>query len=222
MNLAAVSTSYNNISIYTRKATDESTTSFSINGSSHDSDSILDCYHELCNNFPNVSFRLEDFETGSKMPSEPPYLGYNNSFNQVGDNFGFPGQCSLTIDKKVIEKMQKDTVYKEIVYSRIANLERQQIGFQQHAQREGMSCFAHVLEDDNGRLALSTTYAHGTFSTEEEVRGMWDYDGYQQKVGQVFEKQKADLFEIFLKMTEACVAKRDELNLSQEVQKQEI
>lgn len=149
-------------------------------------------------------------------------MGYNNSFNPVGDNFGFQGQCSITIDKKIIENMQKDNAYKEIVYSYINNLDRQQVGYQQSSQQQGMSCFAHTLEDNNGVLAPSTTYGHGTFSTEEWVRRVGDYDDYQKKVGQVFEKQKADLFEIFLKMTEACAAKRDELNLSQEVQKQEI
>ncbi|MBP5597190.1 MAG: hypothetical protein J6Y02_17540, partial [Pseudobutyrivibrio sp.] len=39
---------------------------------------------------------------------------------------------------------------------------------------------------------------------------------------QVFDKQKADLIEIYLTMTENCAVKRDELNPSKEGQQQEI
>ena len=88
--------------------------------------------------------------------------------------------------------------------------------------QEGMSNFAHVLEDNNGVLAPGTTYAHCSFSTEEEIKRMWaDYE-YQKKAGQALEQQKADLIEIYLKMTENCVIKRDELNPSKEDQQKEI
>lgn len=176
--------------------------SISTNRSNDNSDSILDYYHDICKKYPNVSFRLEDFETGSKMPSEPPYLGYNNSFNQIGDNFGNSGQCSITIDKKVIENMQKDTVYKEIVYSYIENLEAQQVGYQQYSTQEGMSCFAHVLEDNNGVLAPSTIYAHSAFSTEEEVRRIWNMEGSNKEISKAVEQLKGELIDIYLVMLE--------------------
>lgn len=40
--------------------------------------------------------------------------------------------------------MQKDTVYKEIVYSYIENLEAQQVGYLQHASQEGMTCLIRI------------------------------------------------------------------------------
>lgn len=202
MDLAAVRTTYNNINIYANKTTKQSTASFLLDRTSDNSDSILDYYHDLCKNFPNISFRLEDMEISLKNTNNPPNLGYNNSFNQVGNNFGSLGQCSIIIDKKVIENMQKDTVYKEIIYSYIENLESQQVGYQQHAAQEGMSCFAHVLEDNNGELAPSTLYGHGSFSTEEEVRRIWNMETYNKEIAKSVEQLKTDMIDIYLAMLE--------------------
>lgn len=47
-------------------------------------------------------------------------------------------------------------------------LDRQQVGYQQSSQQQGMSCFAHTLEDNNGVLAPSTTYGHGTFRLKKQ------------------------------------------------------
>lgn len=145
------------------------------------------------------------------MPSEPPYLGYNNSFNQVGDNFGYPGQCSITIDKKVIENMQKDTIYKEMVCSYIENLESQQTGYKQHAIQEGMNCFAHVLEDNNGILAPSTTYGHGSFSTEEEVRRIWNMESSNKEITRALEQLKNDMIDTYLAMLEQSEKTKDKI-----------
>jgi len=211
MKLTAVSTSFNNISLNVSSSSNQNKVSFLMERCDDDSDSILDYYHDLCKKYPNVSFRLEDLETGSKMPSEPPYLGYNNSFNQIGDNFGNPGQCSITIDKKVIENMQKDTVYKEIVYSYIENLEAQQVGYQQYATQEGMSCFAHILEDNNGVLAPSTTYAHSAFSTEEEVRKIWKMEASNKEIAKTLEQLKDDMIDTYLAMIEQSKRTKDKI-----------
>ncbi|MBE5912887.1 MAG: hypothetical protein E7274_02370 [Pseudobutyrivibrio ruminis] len=221
MNLTSVSTSYNNISIYTRKTSSQVTSSFLTNSSSDDSDSILDYYHDLCKKYPNISFRLEDIQTRSKMPSEPPYLGYNNSFNQIGDNFGNPGQCSITIDKKVIENMQKDTVYKEIVYSYIENLEAQQVGYLQHASQEGMSCFAHVLEDNNGVLAPSTKYVHDAFSTEEDIRKIWNTGVSNKEIVKTLEQLKDDMFDTYLAMLEQSERTKDKIIINDDSMKED-
>ena len=65
------------------------------------------------------------------------------------------------------------------------------------------------------RLDVGATYSHCHFSTEEEVRKMWADEEYQKTVGQIFEKQKADLMDVYLKMTENCILKMNELTSSE-------
>ena len=60
----------------------------------------LGYYYKLCKEFPNISFRLDDRETALKDTSKI-WLGYNGSMNQVGDNFGGIGQCSISLDISV-------------------------------------------------------------------------------------------------------------------------
>lgn len=73
---------------------------------------------------------------------------------------------------------------------------------------------------EGDRLDVGATYSHCRFSTEEEVRKMWADEEYQKTVGQIFEKQKADLMDIYLKMTENCILKMNEL-ASSEIFKEE-
>ena len=108
--------------------------------------------------------------------------------------------------------MQKDTAYKEIVYSYIENLESQQVAYQQYCASQGMSCFAHVLEDNKGVLAPSTTYAHGTFSTEEEVRRIWNMEGSNKAISKTVEQIKSDMIDIYLEMLEQSENTKDRVH----------
>ncbi len=65
-----------------------------------------------------------------------------------------------------------------------------------------MICFAHVLEDDNGGLAPITTYAHGAFSTEEEVRRIWNMEASNNNIARTVEQLKDDMIDMYLTMLE--------------------
>lgn len=175
-------------------------------------DAVLDYYQNMCSKFPNISFRLSDKEEELKhMNDRRPYFGYNDSLNQVGDNFSELGQVSIDIDVAVIRKMQNDPNFEEEVLNAIGNCEKNYGLYQQGAIRDGMSYTDHCLELDGDKLQESQGYYHSKASTEEELRRMWNAEEYQTKMGQFFEKQKADLIEIYLKMTESCILKKDNL-----------
>lgn len=185
--------------------------------SSSSGDAVLDYYHNMCSNFPNISFRLSDKEEELKhMNDRRPYFGYNDSLNQVGDNFSELGQVSIDIDVAVIRKMQNDPNFEEEVLNAIGNCEKNYGLYRQGAIRDGMSYTDHCLELDGDKLQESQGYYHSKASTEEELRRMWNAEEYQTKMGQFFEKQKADLIEIYLKMTESCTLKNDELAPSEQ------
>ena len=66
-------------------------------------------YQDLCAEFPDITFRMED---KTRPDSE---IGYKNSLHQVGKNFGEPGQYSICIDVSVIRQMQQNPEYAEKV-----------------------------------------------------------------------------------------------------------
>ena len=189
--------------------------------SSSSGDAVLDYYHNLCSKFPDISFRLSDMEESLKhMNDRRPYIGYNDSLNQVGDNYSEMGQVSIDIDAAVIRKMQNNPDFEEEVLAAIENCEKNYGQYQQEAIRNGMPYTDHHLTLDGDRLQESQGYFSSRYSTEEELRRMWDAEEYQTKMGQFFEKQKADLIEIYLQMTESCILKRDEIAPSEQIKEE--
>ena len=82
----------------------------------------LEYYHSLCEEFPGITFRLEDIRSAIDSNNKgQDYLGYNGSMHQVGDNFGGIGQCSIEIDVAVIERMRNDPRYETAVKSYITD-----------------------------------------------------------------------------------------------------
>ena len=190
--------------------------------SSSSGDAVLDYYHNLCSKFPDISFRLSDMEESLKhMNDRRPYFGYNDSLNQLGDNYSEMGQVSIDIDAAVIRKMQSNPDFEEEVLAAIENCEKNYGQYQQEAIRNGMPYTDHHLTLDGDRLQESQGYFSSRYSTEEELRRMWDAEEYQRKMGQFFEEQKAELIEIYLKMTESCILKRDEIAPSEQTKEEQ-
>ena len=202
--ISDISSAYQQVYSKTRKE------DFKINITSENSktDDPIAYYKQWCSEYPDISFRLTDYENGTNAKGYN--LGYNNSMNQVGNNFGELYQYSVEIDISVIRKMMSDSTFESNTKNYFQSLiEQVYPQFQATAVRDGMSNMCMNIGLDGDRLDVGATYAHCHFSTEEEVRKMWADEEYQQTIGQVFDKQKADLIETYLKMTENCVLKRD-------------
>lgn len=176
-------------------------------------------YKQLCSKYPNISFRLADYDNGTNAKGYN--LGYKNSMNQVGNNFGEMYQYSIEIDVSVIRKMMSDPLFESNTNNYFQTLiEQVYPQFQADAVRDGMSNMCMTLDMEGDRLDVGATYSHCHFSNEEEVRKMWADEEYQKTIGQIFEKQKADLMDIYLKMTENCILKMKE-RASSEIFKEE-
>lgn len=76
----------------------------------------VQCFQELCKSYPDVSFIAISDDAGT----------INDFYASLGacdtSHFGYPGQVSVLIPDKVIEKMAVDPEYEKRVYSDIKSL----------------------------------------------------------------------------------------------------
>lgn len=142
------------------------------------SDSIMDMYKSICEKYPDVTFRLDDMSACTKYYDKNgqdayPYMGYNGSMNQVGENFGEMYQKSVEIDCAVLERCMKDLDYKSDFEFYLDNKISRYDVFRQEALQAGYTNICVGFSDENGKLSMSVTQAHCAFATEEEMKHQW-------------------------------------------------
>ena len=162
-------------------------------------DDVLAYYQNLCKEFAGVSFRLDDVNEAAKHNGSP-YLGYNNSFNQVGNNFGHSGQCSITLDVSVIKKMQKDPRYEQSVKGMIENTKTRYSEFETDALKDGYQYVCVSIEDNGGKPQRAIAQSNVPCSTEDEVRSMWNSGEYSSRIVSIVDDLKSEAADIFFKM----------------------
>lgn len=165
-----------------------------------DVEETLRYYRELCSEFPEVSFRLDDEEEMVKAGVGNCSLGYNGSMNQIGENYGNPSQYSIRLDVSVIRKMQKDPEYARNIKGEIGTIKyNYSVLMNDSAAPYGDVC----LVEKNGSLEISIGRSRMPYSTEKEIRQMW---GKKDKSEKYFEKKimqvQNELQEAYMKMTE--------------------
>ena len=168
--------------------------------SESDQDSLT-YYYQLCQEFPDITFRLGDQNEGLKNINQP-YLGYRDHMNQVGNNFGKMGQCSIGLDISVIRKMQTDPSYEEEVKGMIQNSKEWYAQTQQDALEQGYSSTAVYFDDTKGRLQRSVMQTNMKFSTEDEINKIWKQDVFSQKMQIKFNRTNDKLLDTYLQMLE--------------------
>ena len=162
-------------------------------------DDVLAYYQNLCKEFAGVSFRLDDVNEAAKHNGSP-YLGYNNSFNQVGNNFGHSGQCSITLDVSVIKKMQEDPRYEQSVKGMIENTKTRYSEFETDALKDGYQYVSVSIEDNGGKPQRAIAQSNVPCSTEDEVRSMWNSGEYSSRIVSIVDDLKSEAADIFFKM----------------------
>ena len=174
------------------------------------SDPILDYYHQLCSQYPDVTFRLDDVETGRQRGRG---LGYKDSMNQVGDNFGSVGQCSISIDVKVIEHMMEDSKYAAVAGVWIEESIKNYSLYEEDTQMSGMKYTSVQIEDDNGRAVPSVMSSNLPYSTDEEVRAIWAEEDGKSTAGVITKQltENGDMFDRFLEMFDKSQEKHREM-----------
>ena len=190
------------------KSSSTKNTSFNVQTST---DPVLDYYNTLCAQYPNVTFRLDDMETASNQSDV--YLGYNNSMNQVGSNFGAVGQCSIRIDASVIRHMMSDARYENQVKDEINYTIDHYASYEDDTKACDMQYTSVCFEDTNGTFTPSIARSHMSYSTEEEVRAMWNNPDADQtkELLKHHVTQSTELFDHFMEMLDQSHEKQKEL-----------
>lgn len=137
---------------------------------SNSADPILEYYHNLCKQYPGITFQLWDMETSAQ--TEGRSFGYKNSLHQVGDNYGANGQCSITIEINVIKRMMEDPAYENEAKALIEESQRCYSMYELDTKACGMKYTDVGLQDENGRILHSVGHYPRRFSTEEELLAM--------------------------------------------------
>ena len=175
------------------------------------SDPILDYYHAFCELYPDVSFRLGDREDALKNGRS---MGYKDSMNSVGENYGSVGQRSVMIDVKVIQNMMENPKYASNVHAWMEHIVEQYPLWEEETQSMGMKYTDVNIEDDDGNGATwSVGHFNLPFSTEEEVRAIWAEEDAKSTAGAITKQltENADMFDRFLEMFDKSQEKHREM-----------
>ena len=178
---------------------------------SNSADPILEYYHNLCEQYQGITFRLLDMETLAQTDSR--VIGYKNSLHQVGDNFGAIGQCSIEIEINVIKRMMEDPSYEMEVKDQIARSQRNYPQYEIQTKACGMIYTSVTLEDDNGRIQQSVGYSGLPWATEEELLAM-RAESNKESYADIIKEQIAentDMFDSLMEMLDKSREKQIEL-----------
>ena len=167
--------------------------------SSNNEQDPLAYYKKLCGEYSDVTFRLDDMAEASKNPDKLT-LGYNGSMNQIGNNFGGKGNCSISIDIAVIKRMQSDPQYEQSVKGLIEDSRRRYSEFEAGALQDGYQYVSVSIEDNNGKPQRGVVQTNYPYSTEDEVKSMWSSGEYSNRVVSIVDDIKSEAADIFFKM----------------------
>lgn len=170
-------------------------------------DPVMNLYKSICEKHPDVSFRLVDMEASSKYEKQHgtdccPWLGYNNSMNQVGDNFGKMSQKSVEIDAAVLQKSLDDPEYYEefMFYLEEGLTDSKYNEWRNMAYDQGATNMCLGFVDDNGHPVKCATNANCEFSTEEDIRKRWGLDVENNALLKKFESLNEELLDDYMNL----------------------
>ncbi len=170
--------------------------------------SELEYYKNLCSEYKSVTFRLDDKKDGI---SNEHSLGYKGSMNQIGNNFGKSGQCSISIDVAVIRKMQSDPNYEKQIKGIIESCKKNYSKYESNALSDGFPNICVNIEDEGGKPIKSITQSPVAFSTEDEVKQLWNDKISSSKIVRRFDSMEEDLLDTFLSFVEKNKIKSEKM-----------
>ena len=156
----------------------------------------LEYYKKLCGEYTDITFRLDDIAEAAKS-ADTLTLGYGGSMNQMGNNFGTQGKCSISIDISVIKRMQSDPQYEQNVKGLIEDSRRRYSEFQAGALQDGYQYVSVSIEDNNGKPQRGIIQSNYPYSTETEVKSMWSMGEYSNRVVSIIDDIKSEAVDIF-------------------------
>ena len=166
-------------------------------------DTTVSYYKDMCKQFPDVAFTLDD---ASKIMDHGAFYGYDGSMNLVGKNYTEPGQKSIRIDASVIKKMQADPEFEQEMLQRLRDVTSDEV-YQENTKEAAkcgheigcsLECIEYYFTMVNDELHFSTSYGEYPTPTQEE-----DYNVIPGAYIDLPEKDE-DLAKTLLDMYDEC------------------
>lgn len=193
--------------ISTALCTEENSSIPSLNNIVKDeqADPVMDLYKEICSKYSDVSFRLDDQNARSDYEKKNgtrccPYLGYNNSSNQVGDNFGKLSQKSCRIDSSVLKRCLADPTYREEFEYYLNETLTGYDTWKQRALDMNHTNMCVGFTDEGGKLGIYADGANDEFSTDDEIKRRWGVGGSYNELLQKVESTNNELLDQFMEL----------------------
>jgi len=136
-------------------------------------DTTVSYYKDMCKQFPDVAFTLDD---ASKIMDHGAFYGYDGSMHLVGENYTEPGQKSIRIDASVIKKMQADPEFEQEMLQRLRDVTSDEV-YQENTKEAAkcgheigcsLECIEYYFTMVNDELHFSTSYGEYPTPTQEE------------------------------------------------------
>ncbi len=122
----------------------------------------LELYMDLCKDYPNVSFRIDDLNGTNNISSE-------FSFHQTKDGFSQPGIPSITLDKNLLIKALNDKKFEKSLRGYLKTVVYNYENITRRDLNDPPYCAVDILECD-GHFQTGVTRAYSQFSTDEQIR----------------------------------------------------
>lgn len=155
---------------------------------------IIGYYYEFCNQYPDISFRIDDHS--SYVPGKVA-MGYNDSMYETKAGFGkSPEQVSIAIDISVLRKMCADKSYEDNIRGDVERIRRHW----NDNFNPGYPYKCVSIEDTSG--TIGTSYSQAPFSSEEEIKKIQREGEFSLNPKDLYIKTQTDMMKELLELGE--------------------
>ena len=154
----------------------------------------ISLYYDICKKYPNVSFRMDDYQNTGDITSD-------FSYHQTKDGFSSPGTPSITIDKNLLTKALKDSNFENELRGTIDTVVYNYKNLTRRDADDPIYCAVDLI-DDNGDIRTDVTRANSQFSTDEQLKNMWhvtdtvDIEALMQLIDKIQIETRERLYEL--------------------------
>ena len=120
----------------------------------------LDLYADICNRYPNVSFRMEDMRSDDTQKLD---------FHQSKKGFGNRGTISVSIDRTLLERAVSDEQFASRIIGSVDTMIYNYRNLTQGDRDGNMPYCCMSLTDSGGEIQWETTHSASPFATDQEI-----------------------------------------------------
>ena len=166
---------------------------FDESSSDHTYRDELSLYEDICNRYPNVSFRMEDMRSDDTQKLD---------FHQSKKGFGNAGTVSISIDRTLLARAVSDEKLEKQIIGSVDTIIYNYSNLTQGDRSSNGPYCCMSLTDHGGQVQWETTHSASPFSTDQEINQqreeyhVIDRNNYQRIIRNAKQKTLETLFDL--------------------------